>query len=155
VRVAIARFGIVLGHGGGALSKMMPAFRFFLGGPIGDGRHWLPWIHVRDVVAGILFLIDNRDCRGMYNFTAPNPVRYNDFSAAFGRALGRPAIIRTPAFAIRLAMGELGDVLLGSQRAIPRNLIKAGYKFHFQTIESALVDLTGPATRDHDSAPDK
>jgi len=151
VRVAIPRFGIVLGTGGGALSKMLPAFRLFLGGPIGNGRHWIPWIHIRDVVAGILFLVGTPDCRGMYNFSAPEPVRYNDFSAALGRALGRPAVLRTPAFAIRLAMGELGDVLLGSQRAVPSRLQEAGYEFQFKTIESALADLTSPGIREADS----
>lgn len=147
VRVTIPRFGIVLGTGGGALAKMMPAFKLFLGGPIGNGRQWVPWIHVADVVSGILFLIDNTDCRGVYNFSAPEPARYNDFSAALGRALGRPAVMRTPAFAIRLAMGELGNVLLGSQRALPRRLLGAGYEFQFKTIESALTDLTSPGLR--------
>jgi len=152
-RVAIPRFGIVLGTGGGALSKMLPAFRMFLGGPIGNGRQWVPWIHVRDVVSGILFLVEKSDCRGAYNFSAPEPVRYNDFSAALGRALGRPAVIRTPAFAIRLAMGELGDVLLGSQRAVPHRLLEAGYDFQFKTIDSAMADLTGPGTSEAKSMP--
>jgi uncharacterized protein (TIGR01777 family) len=143
-RVAIPRFGIILGTGGGALAKMLPAFRMFMGGPIGNGRHWVPWIHMADVVSGILFLIENPECRGAYNFSAPEPVRYNVFSAALGRALGRPAVVRTPAFAIRMAMGELGNVLLGSQRAVPRRLLAAGYEFQFKTIESALADLTGP-----------
>jgi uncharacterized protein (TIGR01777 family) len=143
-RVAIPRFGIILGTDGGALGKMLPAFRMFLGGPIGNGRHWVPWIHMADVVAGILFMIGNPGCRGAYNFSAPEPVRYNDFSSALGRALGRPAVLRAPAFAIRMAMGELGDVLLGSQRAVPRRLLAEEFEFQFKTIESALADLAGP-----------
>jgi uncharacterized protein (TIGR01777 family) len=151
VRVAIPRFGIVLGTGGGALAKMLPAFKMFLGGPIGNGRHWVPWIHVQDVVSGILFLIENSGCRGVYNFSAPEPVQYNDFSAALGRALDRPAVLKTPAFAIRLAMGELGGVLLGSQRAVPHRLLEAGYEFQFKTIESAVADLTSRGTREANS----
>lgn len=153
IRIAIPRFGIVLGNGGGALAKMLPAFKLFLGGAIGNGRHWVPWIHVVDVVKGILFLIDNTGCRGIYNFSAPAPVRYNDLAAALGRALGRPAVFRTPAFAIRLAMGELGNVLLGSQRAIPGRLLAAGYEFQFKTIESALADLTSPGAGKANSTP--
>ena len=154
-RVAVSRFGIVLGTGGGALSKMLPAFKLFLGGPIGDGRHWIPWIHVRDVVAAIVFLIENRECRGVYNFSAPEPARYNDFSTALGKALGRPSVVRTPAFAIRLIMGrELGDVLLGSQRAVPHRLLEAGYQFQYTNIDSAMIDLTRPTPGKTGSAQD-
>lgn len=153
IRVAIPRFGIVLGNGGGALAKMLPAFKLFLGGAIGNGRHWVPWIHVADVVEGILFLIENPGCRGIYNFSAPAPVRYNDLAATLGRTLGRPAVLRTPAFAIRLAMGELGNVLLGSQRAIPGRLLAAGYEFQFNTIESALADLASLEAGESNSTP--
>jgi uncharacterized protein (TIGR01777 family) len=146
VRVAIPRFGIVLGTGGGALSKMLPAFKLFMGGPIGNGRQWVPWIHIKDIIAGLLFLMESKSCKGIYNFTAPKPVTYNDFAAALGRALGRPAVVRTPAFALRLAMGELGNVLLGSQRAVPNRLLEAGYQFQFSDINSAMADLTQPAT---------
>jgi uncharacterized protein (TIGR01777 family) len=144
-RVAIARFGIVLGNGGGALSKMLPLFRFFLGGPIGNGKHWVPWIHIRDVASGLLFLIENLSCRGPFNFSAPAPIRYREFSNAIGRVLGRPSFVKTPAFAVRLAMGEFGNVLLSSQRAVPHRLLEAGYKFHFTDIDSALKDLTQPS----------
>ena len=144
-RVAVTRFGIVLGNGGGALAKMLPAFKFFLGGPIGNGNHWVPWIHIGDVAAALLFLIENSNCRGPFNFSAPAPVRYREFSTSLGRATGRPSFIKTPAFAVRLAMGELGDVLLASQRAVPHRLLEAGYKFQFTDIASALKDLIQPA----------
>jgi uncharacterized protein len=145
-RVAVTRFGIVLGRGGGALAKMAPAFKFFLGGAIGNGKHWVPWIHIRDVAAALLFLMENSNCRGPFNFSAPEPVRYRELSNALGRALRRPSFIKTPAFAVRLAMGELGNVLLGSQRAVPRRLIEAGYRFQFTDVDSALNDLMQPIT---------
>lgn len=145
-RVAITRFGIVLGSGGGALAKMVPAFKFFLGGPIGNGKHWFPWIHIGDVAAALLFLMDNSNCHGPFNFSAPAPVRYRAFSNALGRELKRPSFIKTPAFAVRLAMGEFGNVLLGSQRAVPHRLLEAGYKFQFTDVESALNNLIHPVT---------
>ncbi len=140
-RVAITRFGIVLGNGGGALAKMLPAFNFFLGGPIGNGNHWVPWIHIGDVAGALLFLMENSNCRGPFNFSAPAPVRYREFANALGRAMGRPSFIKTPAFAVRLAMGELGNVLLSSQRVVPHRLLEAGYKLQFTDIDSALKDL--------------
>lgn len=140
-RVAVTRFGIILGNDGGALAKMAPAFRFFLGGPIGSGKHWVPWIHIGDVVAAFLFLMENSTCRGPFNFSAPAPVRYRELSNALGRAMGRPSFMRTPAFVLRLVMGELGDVLLSSQRAVPHRLLDAGYKFQFTDIDSALKNL--------------
>ena len=140
-RVAITRFGIVLGNGGGALAKMLPAFKLFLGGPIGNGNHWVPWIHIGDVAGALLYVMENSDCRGPFNFTAPAPVRYREFSKALGRATGRPSFMKTPAFAVRLAMGELGNVLLSSQRVVPHRLLEAGYKFKFTDIDSALKDL--------------
>lgn len=144
-RVVITRFGIVLGNGGGALAKMLPVFKVFLGGPIGSGKHWVPWIHIGDLAAALQFLIENSNCRGAYNVSAPAPVRYREFSNTVGRALGRPSFIKTPAFAVRLAMGELGNVLLASQRAVPHRLLEAGYKFQFTDIDSALDDLMLPA----------
>ena len=145
-RVVITRFGIVLGSGGGALAKMVPAFKFFLGGPIGNGKHWVPWIHIGDVAAALLFLMESPNCDGPFNFSAPAPVRYREFANAVGRALGRPSFVKTPAFAVRLAMGELGNVLLGSQRAVPHRLLEAGYRFQFTDIDSALNDLLRPVT---------
>lgn len=140
-RVAIARFGIVLGRDGGALATMVPAFKLFLGGPLGNGRQWFPWIHVKDVVGAVQFILASPELSGIFNFSAPNPVRNRDLGAALGRALGRPSVMPAPAFMIRMAMGELGDVLLSSQRAMPHHLVAAGYEFQYSDLESALKDL--------------
>ena len=140
-RVVIPRFGVVLGREGGALPNMMLPFKFFMGGPIGNGRHWISWIHVRDLTDALLHVMTDPACRGRYNFTAPEPVRYRDLASALGRALNRPSFVRTPAFMIRLALGEMAGALLGSQRVLPRRLFEAGYGFQFPDITSACADL--------------
>lgn len=140
-RVAIARFGIVLGTGGGALAKMIPAFRSFVGGPLGAGRQWFPWIHMHDLVGALEFLAFTESLSGPFNLTAPNPVRNKEMAATLGKVLGRPAVLAAPAFILKLAMGELSGVLLGSQRALPYKLLKAGYDFAFPSIEAALENL--------------
>ena len=140
-RVAIARFGIVLGRDGGALAKMIPAFKSFVGGPLGNGRQWFPWIHIQDVVGAIEFLLVSAELSGIFNFSAPEPVTNRELGATLGRVLRRPAIMPTPAFMIRMAMGELGGVLLASQRAVPSHLLEAGYRFQYATLETALRDL--------------
>ncbi len=141
LRVVITRFGIVLGKGGGALGQMAPMFRRFLGGPLGSGQQWFSWIHQGDLARAFSFVAEHPEIDGPVNFTAPNPVRNRDLAGALGRALRRPAWLRTPAFMIRLAMGELGDNLLSGQRVIPKRLLDAGFKFDFPTLEPALKDL--------------
>lgn len=140
-RVAIARFGVVLGTGGGALAKMVPAFRAFAGGPLGTGRQWFPWIHMHDLVGALEFLAFSQSLSGPFNLTAPNPVRNKAMAAALGKVLGRPAVLAAPAFMLKLAMGELSGALLGSQRALPYKLLEAGYDFTFPGIEAALENL--------------
>jgi hypothetical protein len=140
-RVAIMRFGIVLGNGGGALGMMQPAFKLFVGGPLGNGGQWFPWIHMADLVGAAQFLLENENCRGPFNFCAPKPVRNRDFAAALGHVLRRPAILPAPVFMVRLVLGELGDVLAASSRAIPEKLLHAGFSFRFPDVESALLDL--------------
>ncbi len=142
-RVAVARFGIVLGAGGGALAKMVPAFRSFVGGPLGDGRQWFPWIHIQDLLRALLFLAENEDRRGVYNLTAPHPVRNGEMAAALGRALGRPSVMAVPGFMLRMTMGEVAGVLLASQRAVPARLQAAGFEFEYTRIADALEDLVG------------
>ncbi|MGC2432177.1 MAG: TIGR01777 family oxidoreductase [Desulfobaccales bacterium] len=141
LRVVITRFGIVLGKGGGALGQMVPMFRRFLGGPMGSGQQWFSWIHQVDLARAFSFIGEHPEIDGPVNFTTPNPVRNRELAQALGRALRRPAWLRTPAFMIRLAMGELGDTLLSGQRVIPKRLIEAGFKFDFPAIEPALKDL--------------
>ena len=140
-RVVLARFGVVLGPGGGALAKMIPAFKTFMGGPLGSGRQWFPWIHIRDLVGALLFLARRSDLAGPFNMCAPHPVTNAAMARALGQALGRPAKIAVPAFMVRMTAGELGDVLLSSQRTLPTRLQAAGFEFDFGHIENALADI--------------
>ncbi len=140
-RVAVARFGIVLGADGGALAKMVPAFRFFVGGPLGNGRQWFPWIHIEDLVRALVYMATHNDLTGQFNMTAPHPVRNGDMALALGRVLGRPALLAVPRFMLKVTMGELAGVLLSSQRALPTHLLKAGFEFSYSKIDDALVDL--------------
>ena len=141
IRVIAMRLGVVLGKDGGALEKMMPAFRFFVGGPLGDGKHWFPWIHIEDLASAILFLFEKPDIDGPVNFCSPGPVRYAEFAEALGNALKRPSFFKTPAFIIKMIMGELGEVLLDSQRSVPEKLSASGFRFQFPDIESALSSI--------------
>ena len=138
VRVAVMRFGVVFGKNGGALAKMIPAFKMFVGGSMGSGNQWFPWIHLEDLMAAVLFIIEHQEVSGPLNFCAPNPVRYREMAKTLGEILGRPSIMPAPAFMIRLAMGEFGDVFLGSQRTIPERLLKFGFSFQYPHIKDAI-----------------
>ena len=139
-RVSVMRFGVVLGDGG-ALSMMTPVFKLFAGGPLGNGRHWFPWVHVRDLEKAVGFVVGNKELEGVFNVTGPTPVRQKQFARALGRVLGRPAFMPAPSFWVKLFMGELGRSLLQSQRAIPKKLLDSGYTFSFPTVESSLKDI--------------
>ena len=142
VRVTHPRIGIVLGRGGGALEKMLPAFRAFVGGPIGDGRQWFSFIHLRDVVSALVFLAEKTDARGPYNLTAPTPVTMNDLARGIARALGRPSLFRVPPFALKLAMGEgRAEALLTGPRVVPQRLLADGFSFAFPALGPALDDI--------------
>lgn len=141
VRVCHPRLGIVLGRGGGMLGRMLPMFRAFVGGPIGDGTQYVPWVHMRDVVRAIEAMLDRDDLAGAYNLTAPEPVTMNAFADALGAALRRPSVLRVPSFAVKVALGEVAEVVLTGQRAVPRRLVDAGFAFVFPDIASALADL--------------
>lgn len=140
-RVVRARIGVVLGKGGGALRMMMPAFRLGLGGPIGDGRQWFSWIHVEDLASLLLWAVENLDIHGPLNATAPWPVRNADFTRTLARALGRPAFLRVPAFALRLVLREFSSELLASKRVLPEIATRHRFGFHFPEIEPALRDI--------------
>ncbi len=140
-RVVITRFGIVLGGDGGALGQMIPLFKRFIGGPIGDGRQWFSWIHAADLAEAFVFLIGRPEISGPVNFTAPQPVRNRDFAAALGRALHRPSLIPAPGFMIRLVLGEFGSVILKGQRVIPRRLLGSGFIFQYPGIDKALRSI--------------
>jgi uncharacterized protein len=144
VRRVVLRTGVVLDRDGGALPKMLPPFRLGLGGPLGGGRQWFPWIHMADEVGAILFLLAAEAASGPFNLCAPRPVRSRDFARALGKQLHRPSILPVPAPALRLALGELAAALLGGQRANPRRLLAAGYRFRFPDLPEALADLLAP-----------
>lgn len=138
-RVCHLRIGMVLGRGG-ALKKMLPPFRMGLGGPIGSGKQWTSWIAIDDLCAAIAFLLTNENARGPYLCVAPEPVTNREFTKALGRAVHRPAFLPAPAFALRLLFGEMADaVLLSSQRAMPRRLLDAGFRFAHGQLDEALA----------------
>jgi len=139
-RVVSLRIGFVLARDGGALAAMRPAFRFGVGGALGSGKQWMPWIHLDDVVGLALHAAGHDEVTGAMNVCSPTPVRNADFAAALGRALDRPALLRTPAFALRLAIGDLADVVLASARAVPTKGIATGYEFRFTSLDEALRD---------------
>jgi uncharacterized protein (TIGR01777 family) len=141
VRRVVLRTGIVLDRGGGALAKMLPLFRLGLGGPLGNGRQWFPWIHMADEVGAILFLLAAPAATGPFNLCAPRPARNRDFARALGRQLHRPSILPAPAPVLRLALGDMAEALLTGQHAEPRRLLEAGYRFCFPDLPEALADL--------------
>ena len=138
LRVVRLRFGMVLAGDGGALARMLPPFRAFVGGPLGDGQQWTSWIHRGDVTGLVLAALVNEGYRGAINATAPEPVRNRDFTAALGRVLVRPAAIRVPAMVLRLALGEMADVLLTGQRVLPRAAERLGYRWQYPEVLGAL-----------------
>jgi uncharacterized protein len=144
VRVVTCRFGVVLGKKGGALEKMTPVFRYWLGSPLGSGKQWFSWIHLEDILGIMGFLIENRELSGPINATAPQPVRNKELTETLARVLGKPLILpAVPGFVLRILLGEFGSVLLEGQRVIPRRLLNAGYRFRFAILEDALQDLIG------------
>jgi len=144
-RVVITRFGIVLGKTGGALGQMIPAFKRFVGGPLGSGKQWFSWIHMEDLLRAFLFVMDTKEITGPVNFCAPNPVRNRDLAKALGKVLSRPSFVKTPGFALRLAMGEFGSVLLEGQRVLPAKLLSHGFTFQYPEITEALQEAVGDA----------
>jgi uncharacterized protein (TIGR01777 family) len=142
VRRVVVRTGVVLDGTGGALPRILLPFRLFVGGKVGDGRQWFPWIHIRDEVRAIRFLLE-REVAGVFNLTAPEPVRNHELAAKVGRALSRPSVLPAPALALRLALGEMSTLLLDGQRAVPRGLLDLGFTFEFPSLDDALRDLLG------------
>jgi uncharacterized protein (TIGR01777 family) len=140
-RVVLLRTGLVLARHGGALPELVRPFRIFAGGPLGDGASWQPWIHLADEVGLALLALDDTRARGPMNACAPEPVRNRDLARAIGRVLHRPSALAAPAFALRALLGELAEVLLSSQRAVPRAALELGYRFRFTEAEAALRDL--------------
>lgn len=140
-RVVLLRTGVVLGEGGGALAKMTPPFRAFLGGPLGSGRQWVSWIHRDDVVGIARRALEDEGARGAVNATAPHPVMMQELARGIGRALGRPSLVPVPALALRALMGEMADVLLTGQRVFPAAAQSLGYAFRYPELSGALRDI--------------
>ncbi len=142
-RVCVMRIGVVLDAGGGALAKMLPAFRMGAGGRLGSGRHWFPWIHRADVAAIAEWLIGNDAARGAYNVSAPSPVTNAEFTRALGRALGRPTVLPMPEAALKLLFGDMSELLLVSDRMLPQRLLEAGFRFRHPDLDRALAAIFG------------
>lgn len=143
VRLVKARFGIVLSPDGGALAKMMPAFKLGVGGRLGSGDQYMAWIHIDDAAAAVLHLIDDPEARGPFNVSAPNPVDNRTFTKALGNALGRPTVLPVPAFGLKALFGEMSLALLTGQRAIPKRLDDSDFEFKFPYVDQALEELVG------------
>jgi len=141
VRVVMIRTGIVLDARGGALQRMLPAFRMGVGGKLAGGRHWMSWIHIEDLAAMFRFAAENPAARGPFNGVAPNPVTNADFTRILAGALRRPAIFPMPAFALKVMFGEMSQILLASQRAVPKAAEGAGFQFRFSQLQPALADV--------------
>ena len=141
IRSVQLRTGIVLSAKGGALEKMLPPFKAFVGGPIGSGKQWFPWIHIADEVGAILWAIDRADVSGPLNLAAPGIVTMKDFAKALGRALHRPSWAPVPAAPLKILLGEFASVLLTGQRAVPKKLLDSGFRFRFPELDAALRDL--------------
>jgi uncharacterized protein (TIGR01777 family) len=139
IRVVNARFGVILDTDGGALKKMLPPFRMGVGGKIGNGKQWMSWIALDDVIGGINFALVHDSLRGPINFAAPNPVTNAEFTKTLGKVLSRPTLLPIPAFGVRLAFGEMGEaLLLAGQRVAPKALLSAAYQFQYPQLELAL-----------------
>ena len=141
MRVAAVRSATVLGRDGGALKKMLPIFRLGLGGRFGDGRQWMSWVHVADLIRLFLFLADSPGVSGPLNGSSPQPVTNSHFTNALGDALHRPAVIPAPKTALRLLLGEMSSFLFASLRVVPRAAGQAGFRFEYPALEAALQSL--------------
>ena len=142
-RVVVSRTGVVLAAGGGALAKMLPFFRAGVGGPVAGGHQFVPWIHIDDVVDGLLFCLENSSTDGPINLTAPRPVENSELSKALGRVLRRPAVLPVPAAALKLLYGEMSQIVLTGQRVVPHRLEALGFSFRYPELEGALRDVLG------------
>jgi hypothetical protein len=141
VRTAMLRQGIVLSKKGGALAKFLPPFKFFIGGALGNGKQWFPWIHIDDLIAIYLFILDNSEISGSVNVVSPNLVTMREFVKVLGKTLHRPSVFSVPEIALKIMLGEAASTILSSQRVVPQELIDKGFKFKFEKLEEALKDL--------------
>jgi uncharacterized protein (TIGR01777 family) len=141
VRRVVTRSAIVLTRQGGILSNFELPVRLFVGGPLGSGKQWLPWVHIADEIGAMRFLLANDAASGVFNLCAPDVVRQGEFSRRLARTLGRPYWLPAPAFALKAALGSMSTLVLDGQHVVPQRLIQAGYAFHFPSLDAALADL--------------
>ncbi len=141
IRTAMLRQGVVLCNDGGALTKFLPLFKFFIGGTLGSGKQWFPWIHIDDLVAIYLYTLDNSEISGPVNAVSTKTIRMKDFTKTLGKALQRPSFFTIPELALKVLLGEAASSVLASQRVIPQKLIDHDFKFKFENLEEAMMDL--------------
>jgi uncharacterized protein (TIGR01777 family) len=141
-RHVIIRTGVVLGSEGGAFPRLLTPFRFFVGGPLGSGKQWLPWIHLHDEVKAIRFLMEKEDLNGPFNLCAPEPITMKEFSQTLGKIMRRPSWLPIPGLMLRLLFGQMAEeALLSGQRALPRRLLDGGYRFKYPNLNPALEEI--------------
>jgi len=143
IRTVALRIGMVLGHDGGALEKMLPPFQLGVGGKLGSGTQWMSWIHIHDLVEMMAFSIENPSADGIYNAVSPNPVRNREFTKTLGQELKRPTLFPVPKFILKIVLGELSELLLGSQRVISKKISDRGFKFKYPHVQEALKEVCG------------
>jgi uncharacterized protein (TIGR01777 family) len=141
-RVVTIRIGLVLGSQG-ALTRMVLPYKFYVGGPLGKGNQWLPWIHIQDLVRMLRFIIEHDEVTGPVNGTAPEPVRMKEFSKVLGEILKRPSWFPVPEFILKIVLGQMSEMLIHGQRAIPQKISDIGFEFKFPDLRSALEDALG------------
>ena len=141
VRVVLLRSGVVLGANGGALDRMLTPFRMFVGGPLGSGRQWFPWVHVEDLVGAVLFALANESIEGPVNVAAPQSVTMSEFCYSIGRALHRPSWVPVPGFVLKIVLGEMSQVVLTGRRLVPKALERHGFTFNYPRLDAALADI--------------
>jgi uncharacterized protein (TIGR01777 family) len=141
MRVALMRFGVIYGKGGGAMDKILPPFRLGVGGTLGSGEQMVSWIHIKDLVRAAVYIIEHDTLYGVFNFTAPNPLTNREQTELLAAALHRPAFLTVPAFAVKLLFGEGASVVLDSKEVYPKALLEAGFSFAFPTLDKALADI--------------
>jgi len=141
VRVCIVRIGLVVGRDGGFLEKMLPPFKLGVGGRFGSGQQWMSWVHRDDLVRIIVWLLEHQECSGVYNATAPYPVRNKDFTNILAKKLKRPALLPMPSFVANALFGEMAGLFLTGQRVLPRRITEAGFEFNYPDLKTALAEV--------------
>ncbi|OEO27642.1 TIGR01777 family protein [Pseudomonas sp. J237] len=141
IRVVLVRTGLVLANKQGFLKRLIPLYKMCMGGNVGSGRQWMPWVHLADEIGAIDFLMHHQSGSGPYNVCSPHPVRNREFTYELAHALSRFAVLPVPSIVLRMALGEMSGLLLAGQRCVPQRLLDAGYKFRFTRLDVALADL--------------